>query len=397
MKIITGGICAVEGVMAAGSCDDDYGVAIIVNKDNTASAVFTQNKILAAPVKVCRESIMDGKLSAIVVNSGNANCCTGKEGMNDAREMTQKVSSYLNIEPQDVGVASTGIIGRKLPMKIINGLIDKSLNKLDNSNKASKDAAEAIMTTDTFPKEMAVESTLTDGQKFKIGGICKGSGMIAPNMATFLCFISTDINASPEELNKALKKAVENTFNMVVIDGDVSTNDTVILMANGKSGRIDHKFHEALEYLCRGLSRMMAQDGEGATKLIEAVVNGAQNIEDARKAAKAITTSPLVKSAFFGGDPNWGRVAAAVGYSGAEIDEETMTISMESGDKKVDVVKNGSVKAFEGSKELDTAEEIIQGKEIKIIVDLSLGEFEAVSYGCDLTYDYVRINSEYST
>lgn len=397
MKIIPGGICAVEGVLAAGSCEDDYGLAVIVNKDNAASAVFTQNNITAAPVKVCKESIRDGKLSAIVANSGNANCCTGREGLENAREMTGKVSHYLNINPQDVGVASTGIIGRKLPMDIINRLIAKALQKLENSSKASKDAAEAIMTTDTFPKELAVESTLTDGQKFKIGGICKGSGMIAPNMATFLCFITTDVQASPEELNMALKKAVENTFNMVVIDGDVSTNDTVIIMANGKSGRIDHKFQEALEHLCLGLSRMLAQDGEGATKLIEAVVKGARNMEDARKAAKAITTSPLVKSAFFGGDPNWGRVAAAAGYSGAEIDEKTMSISLESPQQKVDIVKNGTVKAFEGSDELEIAEEIMQGKEIKITIDLALGEGEAVAYGCDLTYDYVRINSEYST
>lgn len=397
MKIISGGICAVEGVLAAGSCKDEYGVAVIVNKNSTASAVFTQNKIMAAPVKVCKESLKDGKLSAIVINSGNANCCTGAEGIENAEEMTEKVSSYLNIDQGDVGVASTGIIGRKLPMEIIDGLIDKALQKLENSNKSSKDAAEAIMTTDTFPKELAVESTLTEGQKFRIGGICKGSGMIAPNMATFLCFITTDIKASPEELNQSLKKAVDNTFNMVVIDGDVSTNDTVILMSSGQSGKIDSKFQEALEHLCLGLSKMMAKDGEGATKLIEATVKGCQNKEDAQKGAKAITTSPLVKSAFFGGDPNWGRVAAAVGYSGAEIDEKTMSITLESPQQKVDIVLDGSVKAFDGSKELEIAEEIMKGKEIKIVVDLSLGKFEATSYGCDLTYDYVQINSEYST
>lgn len=397
MKIIPGGICAVKGVLAAGSYEDNYGVAVVVNKDSTTSAVFTQNKILAAPVKICKKAIKDGELSAIVANSGNANCCTGREGLQNAQEMTSKVSKYLNIGLQDVGVASTGIIGRKLPMKIINGLIDQALHKLENSPKASKDAAEAIMTTDTFPKELAVESTLTNGQKFTIGGICKGSGMIAPNMATFLCFITTDIEASPEELNHALRKAVENTFNMVVIDGDVSTNDTVVLMANGSSGRIDNKFQEALEYLCRELSKMMARDGEGATKLIEVVVKGGQSKEDARKAAKAVTTSPLVKSAFFGGDPNWGRVAAAVGYSGAEIDEETISITLESPKQNVDIVKNGSVKAFDGSDELATAEEIMQGKEIKITIDLSLGEGKAIAYGCDLTYDYVRINSEYST
>jgi len=334
MKFIPGGICAVKGVLAAGSCKDDYGMALIVSEDNTASAVFTRNKILAAPVLVSKESLEDGKLSAIVANSGNANCCTGKEGLENARQMRDKVSNALDIKSNDVAVASTGIIGRKLPMDTINHLIDKALLKLENSPKASRDAAEAIMTTDTLPKELAVESTLTTGEKFRIGGICKGSGMIAPNMATFLCFITTDVEATPEELSESLKEAVSNTFNMVVVDGDVSTNDTVILMASGSSGRIDHKFQEALEYLCTGLSRMIARDGEGASKLIEVVVKGGRTTEDARKAAKAIVTSPLVKSAIFAGDPNWGRIAAAVGYSGAEMDAETMTITLESPKKR---------------------------------------------------------------
>ncbi len=397
MKFIPGGICAVKGVLAAGSCKDDYGMALIVSEDNTASAVFTRNKILAAPVLVSKESLEDGKLSAIVANSGNANCCTGKEGLENARQMRDKVSNALDIKSNDVAVASTGIIGRKLPMDTINHLIDKALLKLENSPKASRDAAEAIMTTDTLPKELAVESTLTTGEKFRIGGICKGSGMIAPNMATFLCFITTDVEATPEELSESLKEAVSNTFNMVVVDGDVSTNDTVILMASGSSGRIDHKFQEALEYLCTGLSRMIARDGEGASKLIEVVVKGGRTTEDARKAAKAIVTSPLVKSAIFAGDPNWGRIAAAVGYSGAEMDAETMTITLESPKKKVAIINEGSIKAFEGSEELETAEEIMKGEEIKITVNLSLGEAEATAFGCDLTYDYVRINAEYPT
>lgn len=397
MKFIPGGICAVKGVLAAGSCEDDYGMALIVSEDNTASAVFTRNKILAAPVLVSKESLEDGKLSAIVANSGNANCCTGKEGLENARQMRDKVSNALDIKSNDVAVASTGIIGRKLPMDTINHLIDKALLKLENSPKASRDAAEAIMTTDTLPKELAVESTSTTGEKFRIGGICKGSGMIAPNMATFLCFITTDVEATPEELSESLKEAVSNTFNMMVVDGDVSTNDTVILMASGSSGRIDHKFQEALEYLCTGLSRMIARDGEGASKLIEVVVKGGRTTEDARKAAKAIVTSPLVKSAIFAGDPNWGRIAAAVGYSGAEMDAETMTITLESPKKKVAIINEGSIKAFEGSEELETAEEIMKGEEIKITVNLSLGEAEATAFGCDLTYDYVRINAEYPT
>jgi glutamate N-acetyltransferase/amino-acid N-acetyltransferase len=397
MKFVQGGICAVTGVLASGSCEDDYGVAVIFSKDNTASAVFTQNKIIAAPVQIFKENLKDGKLSAIVINSGNANCCTGKEGVKNGEEMIQRVSENLKINPEDVGVASTGIIGRKLPMEVINRLIDKATLKLENSPKSSKDAAEAIMTTDTFPKELAVESSLKNGQKFRIGGICKGSGMIAPNMATFLCFLVTDVQATPQELNSALKKAVQNTFNMVIIDGDVSTNDTVTLMSNGRSGPIDEEFQLALEELCQGLSRMIAQDGEGATKCIEVTVRGGQSIEDTRKASKSIVTSPLVKSAFFGGDPNWGRIAAAVGYSGAEIDEKKLSITLESNKLKADIVKKGSVKAFEGSDELEIAEEIMKEKDIKITVDLSLGDFESTAYGCDLSYDYVRINSEYST
>lgn len=397
MKIIPGGICAVEGVSAAGFCKDDYGVAIIYSENCTATAVFTSNKVMAAPVTLSKAVLENGRLSAIVANSGNANCFTGDEGYRNAVEMAKTVSNKLNIDSNDVAVASTGIIGRKLPMDIIKVLIDKSLQRLENSSKASKNAAEAIMTTDTFPKELAVETVLKSGEKVRIGGIAKGSGMIAPNMGTFLCFITSDVKASSQQLKDALKQAVDKTFNMVVVDGDVSTNDTVILMANGKSGEIDENFQEALEYLCSILSRMIAQDGEGATKLMEVKVKGAKNIDDARKAAKSIVTSPLVKSALFGADPNWGRIAAAVGYSGAEMDEKIMTISLKSSDLKVEIVKNGMVKAYDGSIELETAEKIMKKSEINIIIDLSMGEFEATAYGCDLSYDYVRINAEYST
>jgi glutamate N-acetyltransferase/amino-acid N-acetyltransferase len=397
MKLINGGICAVEGVTAAGSCKDEYGVAIIVTKNSTASAVFTNNKIQAAPVTICKERLKDNRLSAIIANSGNANCCTGMEGLENAREMAEIVSKNLNIKSNDVAVASTGVIGRRLPMDLIRSLINNASSKLENSTKASKDAAEAIMTTDTFPKQLAVESVLKNGKKFKIGGIAKGSGMIAPNMGTLLGFITTDIEATPSKLEEALKEAVDKTFNMVVIDGDVSTNDTIILMANGKSGKIDENFQEALEYLCSGLARMLARDGEGATKLMEVKITGSKTIEEARKAAKAVVQSPLVKSALFGGDPNWGRIAAAVGYSGAEINGKTITIQLEGSNKEVKIVENGRVKAFDGSSELELAENIMKESEIKIVVDLSLGEYEAVAYGCDLTYDYVKINAEYTT
>ena len=397
MEIIKGGICAVDGVLASGSRKGKYGVSVIVSKENTASAVFTSNKVVAAPVIVTKDVIKDGKLSAIVVNSGNANCFTGEEGIASARAMTERVADKLNIELNDVAVASTGIIGRKLPLDIINSLIDESVETLENSPEASFAAAEAIMTTDTFSKEFAVQTTLKDGITVKIGGITKGSGMIAPNMGTMLCFITTDVKASAEELNEALKKAVDKSFNMVVVDGDESTNDTVVLMSSGNSGEIDENFQEALEYLCIELAKMMAKDGEGETKYMEVHVNGASSSDDAKTASKAIVGSSLVKTALFGADPNWGRVVAAVGYSGAEMDENIVDITFKSDDKIVKIVEKGSILAFDGTDELKTAEKIMQKDEIEIIVDLNLGKYSATAYGCDLSYDYVKINSEYST
>jgi len=397
MEIIDGGICAVEGVLASGSRKGKYGVSVIVSKENTASAVFTSNKVVAAPVIITKEAVKNGKLSAIVANSGNANCFTGEEGLNDAIEMAKKVTNKLYIELTDVAVASTGIIGRKLPIDIINELIDESVDTLENSPEASFAAAEAIMTTDTFSKEFAVQTILEDGNIVKIGGITKGSGMIAPNMGTMLCFITTDVKASSEELNDALKKAVDKSFNMVVVDGDESTNDTVILMANGNSGKIDENFQEALEYVCVELARMMAKDGEGATKYIEVNVKGATSSEDAKAAAKSIVGSSLVKTALFGADPNWGRVVAAVGYSGAKMDETTVDVTFESNGETVEIVKKGSIIAHDNSEELEVAEKIMKNDEINIIVDLNLGEHSATAFGCDLSCDYVRINSEYST
>ena len=275
MEIIKGGICAVDGVLASGSRKGKYGVAVIVSKENNASAVFTSNKVVAAPVILTKEAINNGKISAIVANSGNANCFTGEEGLKNARLMAEKVARKLNIKSEDVAVASTGIIGRKMPMDIISSLIDKSIETLENSPDASFGAAEAIMTTDTYSKEISVKTKLDDGNIVKIGGITKGSGMIAPNMGTLLCFITTNIDASKDELDNALKIAVDKSFNMVVIDEDESTNDTVILLSNGKSGKIDGNFQEALDFVCIELAKMMAKDGEGATKYMEVTVNGA--------------------------------------------------------------------------------------------------------------------------
>jgi glutamate N-acetyltransferase / amino-acid N-acetyltransferase len=397
MKKIDGGICAVESVKAAGACEDNYGIAVIHYPGSSAAAVFTDNKVQAAPIIVTRKAVEDGKISAVVANSGNANCFTGKKGIEDAELMAFQVAENLKIHPKDVAVASTGIIGRQLPVTIISDLITDALRRLDNSAQASRNAAEAIMTTDTYPKEFAVETSLKTGEVIRIGGITKGSGMIAPNMGTMLSFIATDLEASPLELEKALNEAVEKSFNMVIVDGDESTNDIVVLMSKPGKNKIDENFQEALEYLCSELAKMMAHDGEGATKFMEVEVEGALTQDDARFAAKAVVKSPLVKTALFGADPNWGRIVAAVGYSGASMDEETISVRLEDGKRFVDIVNHGEIMAFEGTEELELAESIMEREKIKIKVDLALGNFKATAYGCDLSYDYVRINSEYST
>lgn len=398
MKTVDGGICAVEGVLAAGACDDEYGVAVVVCKNCDATAVFTSNKIIAAPVILTKNAVQNGKLSAVVANSGNANCFTGDQGIEDGKSMASIVAQELDFNCEDIAVASTGVIGRLMPMDIIGKLIKKAVLRLENSNEASKNAAEAIMTTDTYSKEFAVETKLKNGKSIRIGGITKGSGMIAPNMGTMLCFITTDVKASSSQLNNALKKAVDASFNMVVVDGDESTNDTVVLMANGESGEeIDENFEEALEYLCCQLASMMAKDGEGATKFMEVEVNGAVSTQEARLAAKAVVSSSLVKTALFGADPNWGRIIAAVGYSGSSIDPELVSVSLESKNKKVKIVDHGAVNAFEGTSQLEEAENIMEEKNIRIIIDLGLGNGKAVAYGCDLSYDYVSINAEYTT
>jgi glutamate N-acetyltransferase/amino-acid N-acetyltransferase len=359
--------------------------------------VYTTNQVQAAPITVTREALKNSTLSVVVANSGNANCYTGKQGLQDAREMADQVAISLKLPTSEVAVASTGIIGRQMPMDTIQALIKDALRRLDHSPQASRNAAEAIMTTDTFPKEYALETTLDNGKTIRLGGITKGSGMIAPNMATMLAFLATDLEASPEELEASLKQAVEKSFNMVDVDKDVSTNDTVILMARPGEGNLDEKFQEALDELCTQLARMMARDGEGATKYMEVTVKGAKTIEDARKAAKAVVGSSLVKTAFFGADPNWGRIVAAVGYSGADMDPDTISISLASGQRRVEIVKKGEVLAYEGSEELVLAESIMEQDEIQVEVELDLGEYQATAMGCDLTYDYVRINSEYSS
>ncbi|MCQ2964512.1 MAG: bifunctional ornithine acetyltransferase/N-acetylglutamate synthase [archaeon] len=404
IKIIDGGICAVEDVKAAGSRVGKYGLAVIESKNSTASGVFTSNKVVAAPVIHTREMIKGGKLSLVVVNSGNANCFTGEEGVADCVKTIKFASELTGVSADEIATASTGVIGRKMPMDTILPLVEESISKLENSPENSTEAAKSLMTTDTYHKEFAVEVALEEGT-VKIGGITKGVGMIAPNMGTMLCFLATDAVISSEDINKALKEAVNKSFNMIVVDGDESTNDMALLMANGKSdvevvkdGVIDENFQEALNFICISLAKMMARDGEGATKFIECKVNGAKSDEDAIKASKSVISSSLVKSAIFGGDPNWGRIVAAVGYSGCEMDQTMITIALsdDNGNESI-LVNKGEILAFDGTESLKKAEEIMQEKHVNILVDLYQGNSTATAWGCDLTYDYVKINAEYTT
>ena len=404
IKELDGGFSVIENLKVSGAREGKYGVSIIFSPNSTASAVFTSNKVVAAPVTYTKNVLKKGIISAVFVNSGNANCFTGKQGIKDCETLVELVSKDLEIPKDEIAISSTGVIGREMPLDIISKVAYESLSKLGDKAENSLAAAKAIMTTDTFPKECAVEVTLTTGEKVKIAGITKGSGMIAPNMGTMLSFIVTDAEISSDEINKALKKAADISFNMIVVDGDESTNDTCLMMANGtsgvnvvKDGKLDSNFQDGLNYLCIDLAKKMARDGEGATKFIEANVCGAKNQDDARLAAKSIISSSLFKSAVFGGDPNWGRIVSAIGYSGCDLNPDIVTIAIADDLDEVDLVRNGEILAFENTPYLDRAEKIMQSKNVIVNIDMHLGDGEATAWGCDLTYDYVKINAEYTT
>ena len=404
IKDLDGGFSVIENLKVSGAREGKYGVSIIVSPNSTASAVFTSNKVVAAPVKYTKNAVKKGIISAVFVNSGNANCFTGEQGIKDCETLVELVSKDLEIPKDEIAISSTGVIGREMPIDIISKVAYESISKLGNKAENSLAAAKAIMTTDTFPKECAVEVTLTNGETVKIAGITKGSGMIAPNMGTMLSFIVTDAEIPSDEINKALKKAADISFNMIVVDGDESTNDTCLMMANGSSGvnvvedgKLDPNFQEGLNYLCIDLAKKMARDGEGATKFIEANVCGAKDLEDARLAAKSIISSSLFKSAVFGGDPNWGRIVSAIGYSGCDLNPDIVTIAIASDLDEVDLVKDGEILAFENTPNLERAEKIMQSKNVIVNIDMHLGDGEATAWGCDLTYDYVKINAEYTT
>jgi glutamate N-acetyltransferase / amino-acid N-acetyltransferase len=359
---------------------------------NTAG-MFTSNKVKAAPVKLDMKKIKTGRGQAIIVNSGNANACTGKKGMEDAVEMTRLVAHRMKMKSSLVYVCSTGVIGTPMPMDRITAKIP---GLMDNLGKSSiRDVAAAIMTTDTFPKILRKKVRI--GSKVgNIAGICKGAGMICPHMATMLCFIITDISVNQQTLNRALKDSVKKSFNRITIDGDMSTNDTVLIMANGMIGNDEFSerseayaaFKKSLDEITYGLSRLIALDGEGATKLVEIDLKGAKSEADAEKAAFAVANSNLVKTAIYGNDSNWGRIMAAIGYSGIDMKEE-----------KVDIYF-GRVKAVD--KGLTTgrdteAAKVLKGKNINIVIDLHLGKYAAKVLTCDMTEEYIRVNADYRT
>lgn len=404
IKELNGGFSVIENLKVSGAREGKYGVTIIYSPNSTASAVFTSNKVVAAPVKYTKNVLKKGIISAVFVNSGNANCFTGEQGFKDCETLVGLVSNELDVPKDEIAISSTGVIGREMPIDIISKVANESFSRLGNSPEDSLAAAKAIMTTDTFPKECAVEVTLTNGETVKIAGITKGSGMIAPNMGTMLSFIVTDAVVPADDINKALKKSADISFNMVVVDGDESTNDTCLMMANGSSGievvsdgKLDDNFQEALNYVCINLAKKMARDGEGATKFIEANVCGAKNENDAKLAAKSIISSSLFKSAVFGGDPNWGRIVSAIGYSGCDLNPDIVTIAIANEEYDVDLVKDGKILAFENTTNLEIAEKVMQSKNVVVNIDMHLGDGEATAWGCDLTYDYVKINAEYTT
>lgn len=361
-----------------------------------AAGVFTTSKVQAAPVLVCKQQLKRSTaFHAIVINSGNANACTGERGLNDAWSMTESVARALNIGSEQVLVSSTGVIGQYLPMEKIGNGIARIVTTL--SADGHQDAAEAIMTTDTFLKELAVRVNL-DGVEVTLGGMAKGSGMIAPNMATMLAFITTDANVAPEVLSCALKRAADRSFNRITIDGDTSTNDMVLILANGMAGNMElndptsgayQAFYDALEYLLVRLSKMIVLDGEGATKFVEIEVQGAATEETAVRAARAIANSSLVKTAINGEDANWGRILAALGYSGIDFNPAEVEILF--GD--VPILRRNYVIDFSE----EAAKRVLSRKEITITVNLHQGMHVASFWTCDLSKEYVAINANYRT
>ena len=403
MKFIEGGVCAAKGFKANGihcgirrnRTKRDLSL-IFSEKKATAAAVYTTNLVKGAPLVVTKKHLENGFAQAIVCNSGNANTCNAN-GVEIAEKMSEITAKHLGISPEDVVVASTGVIGQPLNIEPIKNSMGELAQGLGDN---SEFAAEGIMTTDLEKKEIAVSFMIGD-KECKIGGIAKGSGMIHPNMATMLVFITTDCKISSKMLQKALSEDIQKTFNMISIDGDTSTNDMVTVLANGMAdneeitddGEDFKIFMKALNTISVHLCRCIAGDGEGATKLLECSVNGADSEETAKTVAKSVISSSLTKAAMFGADANWGRVLCAIGYSGAKVDVNKVDVSFQSPKGTIEVCKDGAGVDFSEEK----AKEILLEKEINILIELNSGNEKACAWGCDLTYDYVKINGDYRT
>ena len=404
MKLISGGVCAAKGFKANGvhcgirknKTKKDLSL-VVSDVCATAAAVYTTNLVKGAPLAVTKAHISDGTARAIVCNSGIANTCNA-DGIEKAEGMSHITAMALGLQDDDIVVASTGVIGQPLDLEPIEKGMPALIAGL--SYDGGSNAAEGIMTTDTIAKEVAVEFEL-DGKVCHIGGMAKGSGMIHPNMATMLVFITTDVAISAAMLQKALSGDVQNTFNMLSVDGDTSTNDTAVVLANGLAGNTEITdegenftlFMKALNTVTVHLCKLLAGDGEGATKLLECVVSGADTEITAKTVAKSVICSSLLKSAMFGADANWGRVLCAIGYSGAAVDVHKVDVSFQSKAGEIAVCKNGAGIEFSEEK----AKEILLEKEIEICVSLGDGAYSATAWGCDLTYDYVKINGDYRT
>ncbi len=397
---VPGGVTAARGFLAAAvrcglrkAGDERPDLALVYSDAPAAAAgVFTTNRVQAAPVRVSREHLAGGHARAVVANSGGANACTGEQGLADARRMAAVAAEALGLEAGEVLVASTGVIGLPLPMEKLETGIRQAAARL--SREGGAEAALAITTTDTVIKEAAVRFTLGE-HVVTVGGMAKGSGMIKPNMATMLCFLTTDAAVAPAALRQALVTAVDRSFNMITVDNDTSTNDTVCILANGRAGNpaIEagapefHLFQRVLDEVCVTLAKAVARDGEGATRLLEVAVRGAATVEDARRAALAVAGSNLVKSAVFGADANWGRIMAALGYSGAAFDPDRVDVYL----GPVKLVARGRGAGFDEG----LARDLLRKEEVRLEVHLDHGPSQATAWGCDLTYDYVRINGSY--
>ncbi len=383
MEFRKGGLANVAGVRCGGVRDGKYG-AVLIEARGPVAGLFTTNQCAAAPVLWSRRVVARGEAAGIVANSGCANCMTGERGLRDAREMASLGAAVLGAPPEQVAVASTGIIGVPLDLGRVRALLGRL--EMDSSAKSSRAAAEAIRTTDTRPKEVAVRF-----RGASIGGIAKGAGMIAPRMATMLVFLVTDARVPPGLLRGALRRAAERSFNQLVIDGDTSTNDTLLLISTRRGPRVSPaRFQEALEAACVDLTRQLARDAEGATHLVECEVRGARSEAEAARAARAVVGSNLVKAAIYGANPNWGRVAAALGRAGVALKPERIDVALAGPGGRVFLAKGGA------SKERERARPWLRRREVRIEVDLGVGRGRATAWGCDLTPGYVKINAEYS-